>query len=55
VVDLQRYMTFDHKPDSTAWHVLGEAREVLARAHATIHEKSEVRLCFGCKCGCVCF
>ncbi|GBF97399.1 hypothetical protein Rsub_09564 [Raphidocelis subcapitata] len=41
VVDLQRYMVFDHKPGSTAWAVLAEAADVLAHAQATIHEKSE--------------
>ncbi len=47
MVDLARYMVFDHAPGSTAWVVLGEARDVLARAHATIHEKAEVRAAGG--------
>jgi hypothetical protein len=42
VVELQRYMVFEGKPGSTAWAVLGEAREVLERARSTIHEKAEV-------------
>jgi hypothetical protein len=41
-VELQRYMVFEGKPGSTAWAVLGEARDVLQRARATIHEKAEV-------------
>jgi hypothetical protein len=43
VVDLQRYMAFDHAPGSTAWAVLGEAADVLLHAQATLHEKAEVR------------
>ena len=43
--DLQRYMVFEHGPGSTAWAVLGEARDVLAHARATLHEKAAVSDC----------
>lgn len=42
VIDLVKHWAFDGEPGSTKWAVLGEARDVLQRATATIHEKAEV-------------